>query len=221
MKKNKEPKFLEPTRLIVTGIAKSKKIMVSERNSLIPIDLDIFNKLKDYLSERVIDFYQWRDGFTYGWSPKNVDNPDIYGRINISKLEHLFDETIVKLDQPEGYVFNGNSSEKIELGGVFRPLDYFADEACIGFFSDYGSLDELYYHDFGASFYSLKVDFEGYFKLLTKSYGYAYWQQVILNKEYNYGTDTTDRFKEDMPSLFADFDYDTFIELYESVRIDK
>ncbi len=203
------------------AISGNKIVTITERQPLKKISEDELDSRKDLLGNAIKPFYNWRNGFTVCWSPKNDDNPDIYGRINILKLENLFDDTIVKLDQPDGYTFNGNSSEKIQLKGVFRPLDYFADEACVGFFSDHGSLDELYYHDFGISFYSLKVDFEGYFKLLTKSYGYAYWPQVILNKEYNYGTDTTDRFKEDMPNLFPDFDYDKFIELYESVRIDK
>ncbi|MBW1296368.1 hypothetical protein [Aquimarina litoralis] len=204
---------------IVLGIAKNKKTSVKDRNSLTKTDQDQISEFESKIPSSIMNFYRYRNGFLWGWIKSNNENPEIFGRINILELKHLFDDTVITLNQSYDYTFNGKSNEKIKLNGVFRPLDYFTDEACVGFFSDYNSKNELYYHDFGASFYSLKVDFEGYFKLLTKSYGYAYWQQVILNKEYNYGTDTMERFKEDMPNLFPDFDFNEFLKLYESVKI--
>ena len=163
-------------------------------------------------------FYAYRDGFLVKWNEKEGEDPDVFGSINIRPLADLFDGLLVELDPSVGYVINANHAQPISPTGVFRPLDFFVDEACVGFFSDYGSKDELYYHDFGISFYSLKTDFAGYVTLLAHSYGYAYWQQVILNHEYGYRTDAAGRFKEDMPRLFPDFDYQAFIALYESVK---
>ncbi len=67
----------------------------------------------------------------------------------------------------------------------------------------------------------IHIDFEGYMKLLGETKGFLYWQKAILG--YLSGSESfeTKNFKEVMPKLFPDFSYDKFIELYESLRIDK
>ena len=58
-------------------------------------------------------------------------------------------------------------------------------------------------------------------KLLGETKGFLYWQKTIL--DYLNGTESseTKNFKKEMPKLFPEFDYDKFIELYESLRIDE
>ncbi len=185
-------------------------------------------KVKDQLPQQIQDFYACCNGIKLEWTTKADAPVQAMGSINLLPIQNLIERNTMDLEEEvkeiEGWLFNTNHKEVFpNLKGAFHSFDLFMSDATIGFFSEEPNTKELYKHTFGISFESLKVDFEGYFQLLCKSYGFLWWQNVIIHREYGqedgYAKYEHDEFKTKMPQLFPDFDFDEFIALYESLKI--
>ncbi len=202
-------------------IRKNKSVEITERGGDSSPE-DYLAKVKDQLPAQVVDFYDTCNGILLKWAAKNKDL-GASGSMNLRPIENLFDATVVNLEGRTWRLNADYNQPKVALKGVFRPLDLFQGDAAVGFFSDASDRTEMYFHTFGNSFESLKVDLEGYFQLLLAARGYMSWQYVILHREYgqedDYGKVEHDAFKTNMPKLFSDFDFDEFIELYEKVKM--
>lgn len=169
----------------------------------------------------ISNLYQECNGITLKWCFGQEEDTEILGSINILPLEHLFDETVLLLEGMD-VVINDDPefSKTINLSGVFRKVDLFTDEASVGFFSDPQLADQLYYNS-SNRFYRIPVDFQGYFKLMCAAKGFIQWQRAILFEEYNFGEVEANWFREQMPLIFSDFNWDEFIELYKGLRNEK
>ncbi len=156
------------------------------------------------------EYFSLYDRLTIEWKLKNKDQ---HGAIKILTLEKVF------IDGKDIVYFDHTPNDSPLRH--FYIIDFFVDEACVGVYQNYPELSGMHYFEFENQTYPLYLDFEGYMKLLGETKGFLYWQKVIL--DYLSGSESfeTKNFKETMPNLFPDFDYDAFIELYESLRIDK
>ncbi len=50
---------------------------------------------------------------------------------------------------------------------------------------------------------------------------FYYWPRVLLDIQNGTECYETERFKKEMPKLFADFNWDKFVEKYQSLRLSK
>ncbi len=163
------------------------------------------------LDSKLLEFYNTVNGFLFKWD--TINDSDNSGFINILEADKAFIEG-------KDIVYFDHTPEDSPMRD-FYIIDFFVDEACVGVYANQSELPGMHYFDFENETYPLHVDFEGYIKLLGETKGFLYWQKVIL--DYLSGSESfeTKNFKETIPNLFANFDYNAFIELYESVRIDK
>lgn len=157
-------------------------------------------------------FYKKFDGLLFKWEAID-DNPDNFGSINILKTKDAFADG-------KDLVFFDHTPDDSPLRD-FYIIDFFVDEACVGVYGNHPELPGMHYFEFENETYPLYVDFEGYMKLLGETKGFLYWQKAILDHLAHSESFETKNFKEVMPRLFPDFSYEKFIELYESVRIDR
>lgn len=169
----------------------------------IPQELPI--KVKRYFSEV--------DRFQIEWIHNDLKEiPNAIGKINLLPVQTVFS------DWEDVVWLKGTPMEATMKD--FRVLDYFVNEACVGFFEN-GQADSLYFYDFHEPPQKLFLNFEGYVQMLRASYGFFYWQLVILfilkGKAY---TEVTN-FKNYMPRIFPNFSFHNFLKLYEKVRIES
>ena len=50
---------------------------------------------------------------------------------------------------------------------------------------------------------------------------FEYWPLVLLDIQNNHESPETIKFKKEMPKIFDDFDWEKFVEKYESLRLSK
>ncbi|UZO81755.1 hypothetical protein NBT05_04625 [Aquimarina sp. ERC-38] len=165
------------------------------------------NKIKENGFEEYFKLY---NGLIINWNAKEIDG---LGKIKILKVDKIFSDG-------KNLVYFDDTPEDSPLRD-FHIVDFFVDEACVGMYKDHPELPGMHFFEFESQTYPLHVDFEGYMKLLAETRGFFYWQKVILDHLAKTPGPITQNFKKIMPELFPDFDYDQFIELYESLRIDK
>ena len=104
----------------------------------------------------------------------------------------------------------------------FRPLDMFYDsDGFVGFYVEREDKKGLYLVHSDSSVSPLHIDFEGYLKLLIMSKGFGWWQNALVEISTGAHQPNVDSFKENMPKIFPEFNYEEFKNLYESLRIDK
>jgi hypothetical protein len=67
----------------------------------------------------------------------------------------------------------------------------------------------------------LHIKFYGYIKLLEIFKGFGWWQNALVQISTGKHQSSVDSFKEKMPQIFPNFNWDQFVALYESLRINK
>lgn len=104
--------------------------------------------------------------------------------------------------------------DDFEGGDRFRavkPFDIFVSEACAAFWQEPGSppASGVVFHAFGEGTCALNLSFPAYLDRLFEARGYLYWQLAFCpdrQEDPSVGT-----FRQRMPELFPDFDYDQFV----------
>ena len=119
--------------------------------------------------------------------------------------------------------------DDIELGNdicFYKPLDVFAPEASCGIYvnpkdSDYRN-QCIYYNYTGESvIYNLDLDFEGYLTMAGEAFIFRYWPKVLVDIKYGRESEETKDFRDGMKKMFHTFDWEKFVEKYESLRLSK
>ena len=103
----------------------------------------------------------------------------------------------------------------------FRILDFFVDEACVGFYEKGKGAPNLYFYDFEEQPVDLQVDMEGYIQLLCAARGFRYWPLVLVSFLEKKEITEAETFKTYMPQLFPDFSFDAFKTLFDKVRLHR
>lgn len=158
------------------------------------------------------EYYAQMNGSEIYWShSKFKDQPSMSGRIRILDAETLAKDS-------KGIVWFDHTPQDDPLR-KFKLIDFFADEAAVGFYEGDHPNDQMYLYFFEGDPLPLGVDFEGYHKLLCESRGLFYWQQVlraIIDRKDN---QESKDFKLYMPQVYPEFSYEAFLSKYNSLKI--
>lgn len=160
----------------------------------------------------LIEFLKRQGGFRIDWKIKNKDQniKSFGGHLNILPLKSILGDwkKIVYFD------FDPADSPKRN----FKIVDFFVDEACVGFFlGDEKQL--LFYHEFESEFYPLYLDFDGYFTMMLKSKAFWYWQKVLSEINEGISSLTTEHFISCMTELFPEFNFEEYKNDYQKLKL--
>lgn len=157
-------------------------------------------------------FYSELNGVITRWiHTANKDNPMITGHIKL-----LSAKDVASIGKDIIWFNHTPANDPLRL---FKIIDFFIDEAAVGFYEN--SDGEMYLYQFEASPVPLGVNFEGYIRLLCEAKGFFYWQQVLLAIKTKKESSESKNFKTYMPQIFPNFRYDDFVKLYDEVKIKK
>lgn len=160
----------------------------------------------------VRDFYSQLNGMEIHWESSDHSNdPPLSGRIRILEADQV--------DPKDQKPFWSEFTDENSTVRSFRLLDYFIDEAAVGFYQQPETTGEMYLYLFEAKPIPLRVDFEGYVRLMAEARGFFYWQNALLAISNNRENAESRDFQEKMPLLFPSFSYEAFKELYKSLMI--
>ena len=162
----------------------------------------------------IINFYRFFDWLKIDWKSTESGEfqVDCEGVVDFIPLAQALSDA---WDKDLG----GNDWAPEMLG--FRPLDCFYDvDGMVGFFVGRNDMKGLFLFS-DSELYPLHVNFEGYLKLLGMSKGFGWWQNALVQISTGIHKPNVDSFKEKMLQVFPDFSWNQFVELYESLRIDK
>ena len=156
----------------------------------------------------IIAFYEQMDGLYIKWVSKKIKDSSVRGVVNIMPLQEVLKswENVVYFDKDDSMV-------------NFVPIDFFEDEACVGAFIGENKSESLYFYRFRPEPINLKITLPAYYELVLNSKGFIYWQYAIIAEIEKKENPMSDIFKENMPKLFSEFDYDEFIALYNSLKM--
>lgn len=140
-------------------------------------------------------------------------------KLNISGRIHLLSSEKVAMDTKDVVWFNHTPENSILR--KFKIIDFFVDEAAVGFIEN-DATGQLYFYEFAGEPQPLGVAFDGYVQLLCMCKGFFYWQKSLLEM----GTKTkelqeTKDMKQHLPNIFPDFNFDAFTALFQKVRLHK
>lgn len=161
--------------------------------------------------ESLLIFYEQINGLIIQWEVTRHDDEELLGRTKILP----FNKTIVNW---EGVVFFKDTSADSLLRRFFI-IDFFVDEAAVGFYATTEKRPNLFLFQFEDDPFDLKLDINGYVRMLIASSGFRYWQLVIKSIETGIENSISEKFKKSMPELFPGFSFESFEELYKSLKI--
>ena len=174
------------------------------------------NMETSFLHDRVEEIYNYSDGFNAYW---NLDETgEIGGRFLIPELRfHLMNDQSL-INQCD---MDSSMDERLRR---FRVIDTPTMNTMVGYFVSENNepSESLYFYTQGAQFAkSLDINFSSYLDLAMESKFFYYWQQVLIDIQRDTESPETKKFKEWMPKIFTDFNWETFVEKYNSLRISK
>ncbi|MNJ90964.1 hypothetical protein D3C87_86040 [compost metagenome] len=191
--------------------SKSKILKIDNRFLNQDEDL-VLKNIKDITDLTLIKFYSCFKWWKMHWVNRDSFNVKVEGTFEFIHIEEVM--------QDWDDDFGGNSWAPDMKG--FRPFDMFYEmEGQVGFFVGRPDKKGLYLSKTDGETQPLHVDFEGYLKLLTLSKGFGWWQNALIEISTGVHQPNTDSFRENMPKIFPEFNWDEFVALYQSVRIDK
>ncbi len=155
--------------------------------------------------------YKYANGVEIRWHL--IKDSSQGGRIHFLNYETAF-LTVNKYDDWQ--------IEQEETLPYFRAIDLITDEAECGIIYNGKEYlgDTMFYLERGdANLQSLNINFDGYLELLKMSRGYYYWPKALLDIERGTESFETKNFKQNMPLIFEDFNWDEFVEKYQALRL--
>lgn len=186
--------------------------LVRKKNDLVKKPASHENIKPDW-PETLQVFFSEVNGVNIHWQHFNFeDKPNVCGKINLLSAKKV-------ADYGKGLIWFDKTPVDSSLKN-FRILDFFADEASVGFFESDKTKDEMHLFNFEGSPIPLGINFEGYIRLLCEARGFFYWQQVLIDFKTNKENQESIDFKIYMPLIFPDFNIEDFKKKYQSLKID-
>lgn len=171
-------------------------------------------QLPAHFPESIKTFYKKLSGFDLTWnSPRFPNEIRINGRARILPPQDL------DSDWKEVLWFDHTPAD--DPIRQFRILDFFSDDACVGFYDKEEPDNQLYFYDFDGEPLGLQVDMAGYIELLCAARGFRYWQLVLHSFLEKPESPEVKTFNTYMPQLFPDFSLEDFRKLYERLKINN
>ncbi|MGH1437183.1 MAG: hypothetical protein ACRBG0_22275 [Lewinella sp.] len=156
--------------------------------------------------------YTYANGVEIRW--RSIQDSSQGGRLQFLELEHVFKDGL-------GQLYDTEDLLEEELIEFFKPFDLVTDEAECGFLHRPGFASEsIYYHRTGTpQLYNLDIDFSGYLEMALAARVYYYWPKVLLDIQSGTKGAETVNFKQNMPLIFPEFNWEAFKEKYQSLRL--
>jgi hypothetical protein len=184
----------------------------SRRNNPLkePLLTKVTEELK--LDANLIDLYREYNGLKINWAAD--DERTITGRMHFLSMEEITKSW-------EGYLYEDDEVAANADIRFFHPFDLISDEAQCGIIIDPNSdIKSIFYNYSGEmEIYSLDIDFKGYLEMALDAKVFFYWPKVLLDIKNDEESEETKKFKEEMPKIFKDFNYNQFVDKYNSLRL--
>ena len=159
-------------------------------------------------------FRKLNNGYSKSW--KKEKNGNIGGNIQLAELQHLLAGA-----NGNGIYFNEDLPQDADIR-FFHPLDFPTPETYVGFIIKPDTIYKSVYYLHGDNELSnLDLDFHGYTEMAYEARVFNYWQLVLLEYMNGNSSEITETFKTEMPQIFPDWRWESFIEKFESLRISK
>lgn len=170
-----------------------------------------FSKYGEIKDKTILRFYKCLNWWKLSWKTKT--NPKIEGTFEFIPFERIISNS---WDDDLG----GNDWAPDMKG--FRPLDMFYNsDGFVGFYIGRNDKKGLYLVHSDSSISPLNIDLEGYLNLLGLSKGFGWWQNALVEISTGIDQPNVDSFKENMPKIFPEFNYEEFVSMYNSLRLDN
>lgn len=165
----------------------------------------------DMVHKGIKKFYnEVTDGFEVTW--KKDSNSFIGGKMKLAETKYLFAEN--------NGIYDEGDAEDLKY---FRPLDYPTPETYVGFIIKpeviYNSLYYMSVSNYEVT--NLDLDYEGYTQMAVEARVFNHWQLVLLHymDGEGIGSVETETFKTEMPKIFPDWTWESFIATFERLRL--
>lgn len=207
---------LEKLRLLEKGL-KENKLIVVEKFELDdqPVSDSLLTAQRELsrIEPSVLDFYEVVNGLTIDWKPVDTKyvKQEMLGRTKVNPFLQVVTDW-------NGVVFFDSDAQDSERR-TFFPLDFFIDEAAVGFNTKEASRKMLYLYQFEGDMIPLYVNFKSYLELLVYAKGCLYWQYLIREITEQKENVVSARIKQYLPQLFPDFSFEGFEKLFTRLRI--
>ncbi len=179
----------------------------------------------EWIPAQVMQYGQELNGCLSEWhSPADdAGRPACEGRFEMMPLEDIYSDWSRELT-----LHHEPADSRLH---AFKVVDLAYTEVCVGHYHDAAQDPGLYVFRpaEGEKPYPLHLDLRGYVQLLAQSLGYADWQLALLqllpddgvNPAHRLGTDFLAEFRQAMSAWNPDFNYDTFVALYQAMRLEN
>lgn len=165
-----------------------------------------------HLGENLIDLYRVYNGLRIDWITD--DERRVGGRMHFLSMEEV-------IKSWEGYLYEDEEVAADADIRFFHPFDLISEEAQCGIIIDPNSdIKSIFYNYSGEmEIYSLDIDFKSYLEMALEAKVFYYWPLVLLDIKNDEEGEVTKKFKEEMPNIFKDFNFNQFVDKYNSLRI--
>jgi hypothetical protein len=165
------------------------------------------------IESTVLDYYELNNGINIQW--KSADTELLQNEMVGTVKVNAFSQVVKDWD---GVVFFDADAADSERRKFF-PLDFFADEAAAGFCTKEGWRNMLYLFRFEGDLIPLYVNFKSYLQLMLIAKGTIYWQYLVVELTSGQENEVSARIKKYLPSVFPDFSFQSFENLFNELRI--
>jgi len=182
-----------------------------------PANISQLNELETgrMIEKSVLDFYRISDGFEISWDADDDDlhQGDINGRLKINPFQQV-------VTNWKGVVYFDNEPAESPVRKFF-PMDFFANEAAVGFCTKEGYQEMLYFFNFEDELKPLCVNIRGYLQLMLLAKACYYWQYLILDILDESESEVSQRIKTRLSKIFPGFSFQAFSEKFNEVRLSQ
>ncbi len=165
-------------------------------------------RLKD---SKLVDLYKVKaNGFSIEWQGKQIEAS---GRLNFLPIEQIVQTWKDRLYYESDVEYN-------DLIAYYHPIDMPSETISCGMLITPNFVTQSIYlhHAPEPETFDLDLDLEGYVHMAKEACIFANWQLVLLNIA-NLQHPIIKQFRKTMPRLFPDFNWDAFVEKYESLKL--
>lgn len=179
------------------------------------INNELESQMKSFkISDDIINLYQYSNGIDMKWN--NDNEKGVSGQMRMLNIENV-------LQDWKNEIYYESDIEENDLLEYYKPIDFVTPEVSSGILiTPEFTSDSIYCHINGnTDLFDLDLDFEGYIDMAVESKIYNLWTIVLLQIQKQEEGVETKSFKENMPKIFSDFNWDKFVKKYESLRLSK
>jgi hypothetical protein len=205
--------IIDLLKLELYEILAEKKITKVNTKSNLPISK---SEIKLALPAEMITLYTTvANGFSFKWKPKKKD-------ISGGVMQFMSMEDMLQ-DWKKSGLYTDDDVLENDLLEYYKPFDLLTETFSCGLIITPQYIGQsIYCHNAPyPQMYNLDIDFAGYLEMAKESLIFPYWPKVLLDIQTNEECYETEFFKEEMPNLKDNFNWEEFKAKYESLRLSK